>query len=492
MTPAHTSHERRWRVTALVVLVVAGVAVAVGLQRTPGPVAAAPTPSALVGAPDAESSAWYCTGQSIAGGVAPGSLVLTNTTPRAVTANVTAVTDSGATGHTAVAVPAYGVVAPSVPALASGSWESETVVTAGGGVAVSQSVSNALGWSQAPCQSTASSQWYFVSGSTAASNQLYVSLLNPTSTPVVVDLSFVTPGGVVHPINYQGIVLAPGQVAAENVTGEVQQVSSFSTIVAARTGRMVASEIQEFVGAAAGSGGLSLLPGVPAAQPHWSIPQAQEVAGAYSEIDVFNPGDTTESVRVGFRLPSGALTPLTDKVGPGTTWAIDTSTQTRIPDNETYATVVDASGGPGVVVARSISLPNSATPPPQAGAAVAVDGVSAAAPSGEWVVPPPGTSAAPAVSGAAPEYLALLNTSTHTETYDVVAPTAAGEHAVASGELAAGTSAVVSGSPLSDVGSDPLVVHASGSMALSEAASPSAGLGVVSMPGIPLAEAIGV
>ena len=253
MTPAHTSHERRWRVTALVVLVVAGVAVAVGLQGTPGPVAAAPTPSALVGAPDAESSAWYCTGQSIAGGVAPGSLVLTNTTARAVTANVTAVTDSGATGHTAVAVPAYGVVAPSVPALASGSWESETVVTAGGGVAVSQSVSNALGWSQAPCQSTASSQWYFASGSTAASNQLYVSLLNPTSTPVVVDLSFVTPGGVVHPINYQGIVLAPGQVAAENVTGEVQQVSSFSTIVAARTGRMVASEIQEFVGALHGA-----------------------------------------------------------------------------------------------------------------------------------------------------------------------------------------------------------------------------------------------
>ena len=44
MTPAHHSHERRWRVVALVVLVVAGVAVAVGVRGTPAPVGAAATP----------------------------------------------------------------------------------------------------------------------------------------------------------------------------------------------------------------------------------------------------------------------------------------------------------------------------------------------------------------------------------------------------------------------------------------------------------------
>src|ERR1700677_580819 len=131
--PAHVSRERRWRVAALVVLVVGGVAIAVGVRGAPAPVAAAPSPSALVGAPDAASSAWYCTGQSTAGGVAPGSLMLTNASARAVTATVTAVTDTGATGHTAVAVPAWGVVAPSMPPLSSGSWESESVVTSGGG-----------------------------------------------------------------------------------------------------------------------------------------------------------------------------------------------------------------------------------------------------------------------------------------------------------------------------------------------------------------------
>ncbi len=98
------------------------------------------------------------------------------------------------------------------------------MIASGGGVAVTQTVHGALGWSQSPCQSTTSAQWYFANGSSAASNVLYVSLLNPTSTPVVVDLSFLTPSGMVHPINYQGIVLPAGQVAVENVSSEVQNV----------------------------------------------------------------------------------------------------------------------------------------------------------------------------------------------------------------------------------------------------------------------------
>ena len=65
----------------------------------------------------------------------------------------------------------------------------------------------------------------------------------------------------------------------ENVTTEVQEISTISTVVSTRTGRVVASEVQEIVGAGGTSGGLSLVPGVPAAQSHWAIPQAQEVPG---------------------------------------------------------------------------------------------------------------------------------------------------------------------------------------------------------------------
>jgi hypothetical protein len=249
--------------------------------------------------------------------------------------------------------------------------------------------------------------------------------------------------------------------------------------------------VQEIVGAGGTSGGVSLVPGAMAAQPHWAIPQAQEVPGASNEIDVFNPGSTSESVTVRFRLPSGPLAPLTQKILPGTTWPIFTSTQTRIPANEPYSTAIDATGGPGVVVSRTVALANTATPPPQAGMVAAVGGLSTDSPSGEWVVPPPGTSDSPAVSGAAPASLALYNSSTTAETYSAAATVASGNKVVATGTVAAGASVSLSGSPLTAAGLNPLVVKASGPLAVSEELAPGAGLGVVSMPGIPLAAAIG-
>ena len=493
MTPAHHNRERRWRVLALVVLVVAGVAVGEAVRGTPAPAGAAPSPSALVGAPDAESTAWYCTGQSAVGGVSPGFLVLTSTTTQAVTATITAVSDTGATAHAGVAVPADGVATPAIPALSSGTWESETVITSGGGVAVTQTASDTLGWSQVPCRSTTSAQWYFASGSTASSNALYISLLNPTSTPVVVDLSFITPAGMVHPINYQGIVLTAGQLAVEDVTSEVQEIPVISTVVSTRTGRVVASAVQQLVGPGGTSGGLSLVGGASAPQAHWAIPQAQEVPGGSSEIDIFNPGTTTETATVRFRLPSGPLAPLSQKILPGTTWQLETSKQTRIPDNQTYATSIDASGGSGVVVGRVVSLPASAAAP-QAGMAEAVDGLTARSPTGEWVVPAPGTASIPAVATAAPSSLALLNTSGGDESYTAYAGAPSGNHVVATGTLAAGNMVVVSGSKsnLAAAGLNPIVVRASGSMAVSEDSGPSGGIGVVSMPGIPLAAPIGV
>ena len=57
--------------------------------------------------------------------------------------------------------------------------------------------------------------------------------------------------------------------------------------------------------------------------------------------------------------------------------------------------------------------------------------------------------------------------------------------------LAAGGMEIVSGPPLAAVGFDPVLVRSSGSLAVSEDLGPTAGLGVVSMPGIPLAAAIG-
>ena len=213
------------------------------------------------------------------------------------------------------------------------------------------------------------------------------------------------------------------------------------------------------------------------------------MSGGTSEIDVFNPGTVPEAVTVRLRLGSGPLAPLTDKVAPGATWALSTGAQTRIPHDATYSADIEATGGPGVVVGRTVVLPGSASAP-QAGMALAVDGLTSAMPTGVWVVPPPGTSANPAVSGAAPATLALTNTSGSAERYSVYAVTPSGTRSIAAGTLPVGTTAGVAGATLSAADLDPVVVRASGPMAVSEDVRPSGGTGVVTMPGLPLASPI--
>jgi hypothetical protein len=195
-------------------------------------------------------------------------------------------------------------------------------------------------------------------------------------------------------------------------------------------------------------------------------------------------------VTVHLRLASGALAPLTDTVAPGETWALATSRQTRIPAGASYSAEVDATGGPGVVVSRAVVAPASAAAP-QAGVAVAVDGLTSSTPASEWIVPPPGTQARPAVSGVAHGALAILNVGDGGETFHAYTIGPAARHLVASGSLAPGGSAVVTGSTLADTGFDLIVVRADGPMAVSEDFTPSGGVGVVGMPGIALAAPLG-
>ena len=490
MSPAHATRaaqhgpERRWPVLLVVAAVIVGAAIGVAARGSSNPAPASATPAALVSAPGAESSAWYCTGQTTPSGGASGFLVLTNATTRAVSAHITTVTDTGASVNAVVSVPAQGVLAPSLPVPSSGSLQAQTVTIEGGGVAVSQAVHGPAGWSVVPCLSSTSAEWYFASGSTAGSNALYVALLNPTSSPVVVDLGFMTPTGAVRPVNYQGVVIDPGATLAEDVSSEVQNASQVSTVVTARTGRVVASELQVYTGT---SSGLSLVQGSSQPEHRWAIPLAQETqGGGDSEIDVFNPGTSPEQVTVHLRLASGPLAPLANTVAPGETWALATSRETRIPAGASYSAEVDATGGAGVVVSRVVVAPAAATAP-QAGVAAAVDGLTSSTPANEWIVPPPGTQVSPAISGVGHDALAVLNVGDGSETFRAYSIGPGTRHLLASGTLAAGGSAIVSGSTLADAGFDPIVVQGSGPMAVSEDFTPSGGVGVVGAPGIALA-----
>ena len=434
-------------------------------------------------APDAESSAWYCTGQTTAAGqLAPGSVVLTNTGTGTVSGTLRGVTDTGVTVQIPVSVAGHGQVVTDVPAPKTGTWLSEAVNLTGGGVVVSQAVHGPSGWAESPCQSSTSQQWYFPSGVTTGSNALFVALFNPTSTPDVVDISFATLKGVVHPINFQGIVLQAGEMQVEPVSPYVQEQASVATIVKARTGRLVASELQLFSG---GGTGLALVPGSPLAERDWTIPLSEEIAKGSSSIDVFNPGPTTQEVTVRATLASGPLSPFRARVFPDTTWVLPTGAQTRIPDGDPYAAVIEASGGSGVVVSRVVSAPSSSQAP-QDGMAIVVGSLTAAAPSRRWVVPSPGSPTDPALPGAELAHLAVTNLSASRETYviDVMGPKRT--LTLASGDIPSAKTFSLDPAVLARAGLNPLIVSVSGPAAVSQDIGPTGSIGVVTMPGIPL------
>jgi hypothetical protein len=470
-------------VLAFVVVVLAGLTVA---TRSPGaPSLGGPpvSPAALVSPSNAESSSWYCTGQTTGSGpLAGAALILTNTNTRVITGSIMQVSDAGAELTTPISVPARGQLVSAVSPPSSGQWLSESVMLSGGGVAVTQAVQGPDGWSEAPCESSTSQHWYFPIGSTNGSNNMYMALFNPTSTPDVVDLSFVTPAGLTHPINFQGIVLPPGATQVEDVGAFVQNQTTVSTTVAARTGRIVATELQVFSGSAAG---LAILAGAPQPERRWAIPLSIEPAGGMSNIAIFNPGPTTEQVTLRARLATGPLAPLTSRVLPDATWILSTSSQTRIPKGDAYSSLIEATGGSGVVVGRGVDAPDGAQSP-QVGVTNALDALTFRSPSRLWVVPPPGSAKGPAIAGVIPDHVALANPTGKVERYIVYVMTPSGTRRITSGELSPSAFVSIGNATLFGAGLNPLLVSATSALSVSEDVGPTGTYGVVTMPGIPL------
>ena len=152
--------------------------------------------------------------------------------------------------------------------------------------------------------------------------------------------------------------------------------------------------------------------------------------------------------------------------------------------------IVQARGGPGVVVGRSFAAPSTATAP-QEGVANAVDLLSSSTRSHTWVVPSPGLAATPVVPGALPAHLALTNLSHRPETYDIEVVEASGSKSIAKGDLAPGATFTLNPPTLGGAGLDPVLVRTNGSTAVSEDVGPTGGYGVVTMPGVALSQATG-
>jgi Family of unknown function (DUF5719) len=307
-------------------------------------------------------------------------------------------------------------------------------------------------------------------GRTEVVLRLRVAVFNPTPNLSVVDLSFLTSRGQTSPQPYQGLIVEPGTLVSVTVGTYVQDQKQVAAIVTARSGSVVATELQTYK--AQGVSGVAFRLGAPAVSPSWELPRAEDVPGGTSALSVLNPTARAEHVTVRVRLESGPIPPFRQQVGPDSVWTLTTAEEIRIPAGTQYAVSVRATGGPGVVVDRT-AAGSTGSSAPRWGDDPTVD--AAAGPVTRWVVP--SVARLPGVA-TLPMALVLQNPGRHPVAAMVWSLNGGTVHRLTRVTVGAGSFAAVGGS------TSPLVVTADGPLAVAGDGSPLGAAAPVVVPAI--------
>lgn len=467
-----------------VVAVVLAVLVALGVLdasvgRAGAPRALAPsavqsaTADAVVPA-GAGTSAWFCAGGSGAALGVEATVVVTDPTDQAATGTVEAITSDGTRRTTPIEVPAGGVTSVVPAHLAPGPWVSAMVLLDVAGVAVDETVSSAVGWSEAPCASAPASHWLFVGQSTSGNDGVALSVLNPSVTPAVVDIALTTSNGQrLLPAAYQGITVPPTSLVVVSLADHDEDDPSIATEVTAVTGTVVATELES--APTSGEQGVSLTLGVTAPSHRWELPASEEVPKGQVVFHFFDPSRRPASVRMDLALTGATVEPVVVHVPAGGQTTLDASSVAQVPAGVPVAATVVATGAP-IIVSRSVRAP-AAGPDPHVGL---VDATTAAT---QWVVPPvtaPGTVA---------YELVVEDAGSRPVTVDAVSVAAGGSTSPVpglSGVQVAPTAPLVVAPPPAPAGSAPLLVTASGPIAVQLDPEPVGAPGVVTVPPLPI------
>lgn len=379
--------DSRRRLTAVIlalVVVASASAADAEVARAPQAGPQESPASAMIAGPSAVTSAWYCAGSAAAPSGTAATVVLTNSGPRTVSAEMTATAPTTDSVNLPAAPSQFDLSVP--PAgqekVVLASAQAAELFLNGGAVVAQEILSGPAGWSVAPCVSSPSTSWYFAQGSTAGGSSLSLTLLNPTATPAVADVSFVSHGsGLIEPPAFQGIPIAAGAAVVETVSDHVNSDPSIATVVTTLSGSVVAAEVE----VPAGGKAPSVLNGVAAPTQDASFPLNALASGGSVDYTVFNPSAQGEMVKAEFAFPSGKSSPLVMRVSAMSTVVVSAQSQTRIPAATPYAVTFSSPDGPGVVVEREVVAPPGATAP----AGGSTDGFTVAQPGGaqRWLVP---------------------------------------------------------------------------------------------------------
>ena len=329
-------------VVLLVVLgfLVAAFALERGAEEAPPSLGApldrlAPT----VAADDAPSATWYCAAGTALGaeeGVAEQVVVLANAAAEDRTATLTAFGSEAQQATTTVDVPAASRVDVAVTELLSAPWASVLVELDGGGVGVEHVLSGPTGTTAGPCSSTVSPTWYLPAGTTVLGVGHWLALFNPFPDEAVVDLTFETDTDTRTPPELQGLVVPGRSVQVVDVAAVVTVREQLATTVEARSGLVVAEQVEAVSDDAELPTSLSVALGAPAAAEAWELADGRAL-GEDVEVAVVvqNPGEAQAEVDVQLLVDdpatNGFVEPFELSIRPGQYAVVDPGADGRLP-----------------------------------------------------------------------------------------------------------------------------------------------------------------
>ena len=393
---------RLFRVLVVLVVAVAAVGVLTVGRFTPEREVAAPNVSrvAPTSTPtDAAASTWFCAAGTATGassGMAEQSLVITNPSPDAVTASVTASTDDATTATIEVAIDAYSRVPVPVADVVTGDWAGALVEVAAGAVAVEHVLTGPSGVTSGPCASSASNQWHLPVGSTELGVDNIVVLFNPFAQLAVVDLMVFTDDGSRTVPEFQGLLVEPNSVRVVTLSDVVTVRENVAVTATTRTGLVVAERLEVTTADADRPRSLAVSLGAPVAAGSWYFPGEVEVTdGVELSFVVFNPGDDVAEVDVQLLVDDpavGFVEPFEVSVRPGQFTVVGAADDNRVPDGAAVAAYVESRNGIDVVAAEVVRTTGASPYGP--GASLSVGSPVLAT---TWVVPRAGVRASAGV-----------------------------------------------------------------------------------------------
>ena len=289
--------SRRFIFVVVLAALLAGALAAGNASSTP-----APTPST---APATSSPAvlaqsdgvWFCPGLPRSLPHAGGRVTFSNIGAASADVVVTDLLDSGKTSHLTFAVASNSVVTKTRDSL--GGAGALTVETFGSRVLVEEGIEGAatVGLDSADCATETSEHWYFGAGTTPRGVQQFLVIDNPYASDAKVDVTLRTGTGVRRPDALQGLDGARRSREVIAVHDLAVRQDRVAVEVDVEIGSVVAGQALVYT-SAAGTPGVALSLGSPAAASEWTFAGGTNRPGSTSVVAIANVGTDDAQVDV--------------------------------------------------------------------------------------------------------------------------------------------------------------------------------------------------